>query len=59
MIERSPIIPIHQQLNDTNEVDADLLDDMYEVRSPKYLLDLAMCYVDLKITMEKTPPRHH
>ncbi len=54
MIERCPIIPIKQHVIYANRVGTELLEDMYDLRSPKYLLDSAMSYAKLKIIMQNT-----
>ena len=55
MIERCPIIPIDQHGIYANGVDAELLEDMTDLRSAEYLLDSAMCYAELKIITQNTP----
>ncbi len=55
MIECYPIIPINQHGIYVNGVGAELLEDMHDLQSPKYLLDSAMCYAKLKIIMQNTP----
>ena len=55
MIERCPIIPMEQHGIYANGVDAELLKDMTDLRSPEYLLDSAMCYAELKIITQNTP----
>ncbi len=55
MIERCPIIPMDQHCIDANGVDAELLEDMTNLRSAEYLLDSAMCYAELKIITQNTP----
>ncbi len=54
MIEHWPIIPIEQHGIYTNGVGVKLLKDMHDLQSPKYLLDSAMCYAELKIIMQNT-----
>ncbi len=54
MIEHCPIIPINQHGIYANGVKAELLKDMHDLRSPKYLLHSAMCYAKLKIIMQNT-----
>ncbi len=40
-----------------NGVGAELLEGLHDVRSPKHVLDLAMCYGELKIIVDKTPAK--
>ncbi len=40
--KQCPIIPIEQHGIYANGVDVELLEDMHDMRSPKYLLDYAM-----------------
>ncbi len=54
MIEQCPIIPSKQHGIYANGVEAELLEDLHDLRSPKYLLDSAMCYAELKIIMQNT-----
>ncbi len=55
MIKRCLIIPIKQHQIYYNGVDTKLRKGLHDVRSPEYVLDLAMCYAELKIIVEKTP----
>ncbi len=55
MINRCPIIPIEQHQVYYHRVNTKILEGLYNVRFPKYVLDLAMCYAKLKIIVEKTP----
>ncbi len=57
MIERSPIIPIipiEQHGIYYGGMDTKLLEEMYDLQSPKYAADSAMCYAKLKLIVEKT-----
>ncbi len=54
MIEQCPIIPIKKHDLYASRVDTKLLEDLYDLRSPAYLLDSVMCYVELKIIMQCT-----
>ncbi len=56
-IKRCPIIPIKQHPVYNNGVDAKLLKLLPQVRSPKYVLDSALCYAKLKVIGEKPPLR--
>ncbi len=42
MIKQCPMIPIEQHGIYANGIDAELLKDMHDLRSPEYLLDSAM-----------------
>ena len=55
MIERCPIIPIEQHGIYHGGTDAELLEEMHDLRSPEYAVDSAMCYAELKLIVEKTP----
>ncbi len=55
MIKCSPILPIEQHGIYFGGTDAKLLEEMYNLRTPKYAIDSAMCYVKLKLIVEKTP----
>ncbi len=54
MIKRCSIIPIEQHGIYANRVDAKLLKDIHDRSSPKYLLDSATCYAELKTIMQNT-----
>ncbi len=55
MMEQCPIIPIEQHHIYYNGVDAELLEEMYDHQSSKFVVDFAMCYEELWIIVEKTP----
>ncbi len=55
MIERCPIIPIEQHGIYYGGTDAELLEEMHDLRSPEYAVDSAMCFAELKLIVEKTP----
>ncbi len=55
MIERCPIIPIKQHGIYHNRINAELLEEMYDLRLPEYAVDSAMCCTKLKPFVEKTP----
>ncbi len=55
MIMWCPIIPIKQNGIYFGGTDAKLVEKMYDLRSPKYVVDSAMCYVELKLTVENPP----
>ncbi len=58
-IERCPITPIRQCPVSYNRVYAELLEELsdYNLQSPEFVLDLAVCYAKVKIISERTPAK--
>ncbi len=52
-----PIIPIKQHGFYYNGTDTKLLKEMYNLRLAEYVVDSAMCYVELKLIVKKTPAK--
>ncbi len=55
MIERCPIIPFEQHGFYYGGTDSKLLEEIYDLQFPEYAVDSAMCFVELKLIIEKTP----
>ncbi len=55
MIEWCLIIPIEQHHIYYHGVNAEILEKLSDHRSPKFIIDSAMSYADLRIIVEKTP----